>query len=134
MPEPTPAPEPNAASPQGNLPKLPQDLPHGLLKPPQEVLDALAREKAKFPPGMYGGEYELRTLNDWTVDYVLGYRLGYYGNVLYRPTAEGPEVLAIGFDEIFALTKDMPPDEQMKLKTWTPGQFYEVPPERRAEP
>jgi hypothetical protein len=118
MPDPTPDPKPSA--PEGNLPERLQDLPHGLLKPPQEVIDALGREKARFPPEIYAREYEERTLNDWTVDYIFGHQLGYFGDVLYRPTPEGPEVLAVGFDEIYAFTKDMPAEEQAKLKTWTP--------------
>jgi hypothetical protein len=103
---------------EGNLPKPPQELPHGLLKPPQEVRDAVAREKARFPPGLYGREYEERTLNDWTVDYIFGHQLGYYDDVLYRPTPEGPEVVAVGTVEILALTKDMPAEERAKFKTW----------------
>jgi hypothetical protein len=120
MPAPTPSPEPNALPPEGSLPKLPQDLPHGILKPPQEVLDALACEKARFAPGMYGGAYEERTLNDWTVDYIFRQQLGFADDVLYRPTPEGPEVLAVGGVEILAFTKDMLAEEQAILKTWTP--------------
>ena len=100
------------------MPRRPQDLPHGVLKPPKDVLDAVAREKADFPPEVYTCAYEERTLNDWTVDYVFGHQLGYYDDVLYRPTPEGPEVLAVGTVEIRALTKDMPAEERGKLKTW----------------
>src|SRR5262249_13222585 len=58
--------------------RRPRDLPHGVLKPPQEVHDAVAREKAKFPPEVYTRGYEERVLNDWTVGYVFGHQLGYY--------------------------------------------------------
>jgi hypothetical protein len=118
MPETTP--EAAKVPAQGNGPTCPQDLPHGFLKPPQEVLDALAREKAKFPPEVYAHEFEVLTLNEWTVDYIFGHQLGYYDEVLYRPTPEGPEVVAVGFEEIQAYTQDMPMEEQLKLKTWVP--------------
>lgn len=118
MPKPTP--DATTDQPEGKLPPPPRDLPHGLLKPPPEVLQALAREKAKFPPGGYGREVEERTLNEWTVDYTFGHQLGYAGDVLYRPTPEGPEVLAVGAAAILDLTKDMPAQERAKLETWTP--------------
>jgi hypothetical protein len=113
--------DPAPDQPQGALPQPHRELPHGLLKPPPEVLETLAREKAKFRPEVYGREYEERTLNDWTVDYVFGQQLGYYDDVLYRPTPEGPEVLAVGTVEILAFTKDMPADEQDRLQTWMPS-------------
>jgi hypothetical protein len=105
---------------KASLPKAFHELPHGFLKPPQEVLDALAREKAKFLPEIYGREYEERALNEWTVDYVFGHQQGYYDDVLYRPTPAGPEVLAVGGVAIRALTKDMPDEDRAQLKTWTP--------------
>jgi hypothetical protein len=105
---------------EGRLPRRPQDLPHGLLKPPQEVIDALAREKAKFPPEIYSREVEERTLNEWTVDYLFGHQLGYFEDILYRPTPEGPEVVAVGTVPILAFTKDMAAEDRAKLKTWTP--------------
>jgi hypothetical protein len=98
----------------------PRELPHGLLRPPPEVLDALAREKARFAPEIYTREVEERTLNDWTVDYVFGHQHGFSDDVLYRPTPEGPEVLAVGVVEVLALTRDMPAEERAKLKTWMP--------------
>ena len=120
MPEPTPSAHPNTRPEEASLPGPPHELPHGLLKPPQEVRDALSREQAKFPPEVYGREAQERTLNEWTVDYVFGHQLGYCGEVLYRPTPEGPEVLAVGTVEILALTKEMPAEERAKLETWTP--------------
>ncbi len=53
--------------------------------------------------------------------YTLNYYFDYLGHeVLYRSTPEGPEVLAVGFSEILAFEKDMPLEEQVKLKTWMP--------------
>jgi hypothetical protein len=40
--------------------------------------------------------------------------------VLYRQTPEGPEVLAVGFDEIFARTQGMNPEAMKDLETWEP--------------
>jgi hypothetical protein len=110
---------PAGEQPGKNLPKQPHELPHGLLKPPQAVLDALAKEKTKFPPEVFAHEVEERTLNEWTVDYVFGHQLGYYDDVLYRPTPEGPEVIAVGTVEVLDRTKNMLAEEQDLLKTWT---------------
>jgi hypothetical protein len=112
---------PSEEQPMESLPKQSQELPHGLLKPPQAVLNALAMEKAKFPPGVFAREVEERTLNEWTVDYLFGHQLGYYDDVLYRPTPEGPEVIAVGTVEILDRTKNMRAEEQDLLKTWTPS-------------
>ncbi len=54
-------------------------------------------------------------MNEWTLQYYFDY-LGH--EVLYRITPQGPEVLAVGFDEVLAFTKDMPLDERLKLETW----------------
>jgi hypothetical protein len=85
------------------------------------VLSALARERAKFPPGAYGPDFEERTRNEWTVDYTFGHLLGYHDDVLYRPTPQGPAVLAVGTAEILEATRGMPPEERARLKTWTPA-------------
>jgi hypothetical protein len=105
----------NAPSLQGKLPKRPEDLPRGLITPPQAVRDLVAREKAKFPPGRVTAEVEEQWLNDWTIQYYFDY-LGH--EVHYRRTPQGPEVLAVGEDETFALEKSMPLEEQLKLATW----------------
>ena len=96
-----------------------QDLPHGLLTPPPHVVERIAQDQAKFPPGVYSDEYAERTMNDWTVHHYFDNPYWYF-EVLYRPTPQGPEVLAIGEEEILAYTKDMPPGEQLKLETWMP--------------
>jgi hypothetical protein len=106
----------NAPSLQGNLPKLPQDLPHGLLEPPETVRDLVERERARHPPEVFARGRE-RLLNDETLHYYFGY-LGH--EVIYRPTPLGPEVLAVGEEEVLALKKSMPLDEQLQLKTWLP--------------
>ena len=56
-------------------------------------------------------------MNQWTVHYYFDY-LGH--EVLYRPTPEGPEVLAVGDEEIFALQEKMSLEEQLKLETMLP--------------
>ena len=75
----------------------------------------LSKEKAKHPAEVFDAEAEERILNEWTLDYYFDY-LGH--EVLYRQTPQGPEVLAVGFQEMLALTKGMPLEERMKLKTW----------------
>jgi hypothetical protein len=119
MSERAPSADANSSLPKERLSQPPQELPHGLLKPPREVLDLLAREKAKFSPEVYTREFEEQTLNDWTLDYIFGQQLEFYDDVLYRPTPEGPEVLAVGTVEILALTKVMPAEEREKLRTWS---------------
>ncbi len=105
----------NAPSLQGGFPRLPQDLPHGLIAPPELAREWLEKERAGRPPEVFA-RHEERLLNDLTLQYYFDY-LGH--DVLYRVTPQGPEVLAVGFDEILAFTKDMPLDEQLKLEIWT---------------
>jgi len=38
--------------------------------------------------------------------------------VAYRETPQGPDVLAVGDEEILALTKDMSFEEQLKIRRW----------------
>jgi hypothetical protein len=109
--------DPNAPALQGKMPKLPQDMPHGLLTPPAVVRETLAREKAKFPPEQFPPEVEERLLNLWTVAY---YFEPLMFEALYRQTPDGPEVLAVGFEEMDALREAMPPDELRRLNTWMP--------------
>jgi hypothetical protein len=106
----------NAPSLQGG-PKKPEDLPHGLIAPPDLVRQTVAQEKAKFPPEIYTPGVEERYLNRYTLQYYFDY-LGY--EVLYRSTPEGPEVLAVGDAEILAFEKGMSLEEQLKLNTWLP--------------
>lgn len=54
-------------------------------------------------------------LNEWTVQYYFNY-LGH--EVLYRRTPEGPEVVAVGYDEIDAVRQGMLPRDQLQYQTW----------------
>jgi hypothetical protein len=81
----------------------PDKLPRGLIPPPREVQDFLAREKTRLAPH-YTPEYEVRALNDLTLAYFFEHQL-----VTYRPTPQGPEVLAVG-DEVGELLAKIPPE------------------------
>ena len=105
----------NAPSLRGGLDRRPEDLPHGLIPPPTEVRELLAKEKAKHPPECWPPATEERILNQWTLDYYFAY-LGH--EVWYRQKPEGPEVLAVGVEEIFALREKLTFEEQVKLEVW----------------
>jgi hypothetical protein len=106
-----------APSLQEGLPKLPRDLPHGLLEPPERVREWVAREKAKFAAEVFTAEVEGRLLNEWTLQYYFD-ELGY--EVSYRPTPRGPVVLAVGDEERLALRREAGEEEYRKLHTWMP--------------
>jgi hypothetical protein len=93
--------------------RLPADLPHGLLAPPEQVRELLERERTRHAPAAFAAAFE-RLLNEWTVAY---YFDGLGHEIVYRPTAQGPEVLAVGLEEVLALKKSMPIEEQRRLKT-----------------
>jgi hypothetical protein len=63
-------------------------------------------------------EARVREQNRHTLNYYFDY-LGH--EVAYRETPQGPEVLAVGDEEIVALTKDMCLEEQLKLQRWLPS-------------
>src|SRR5207253_10311172 len=105
----------NAPSLQGGYPRRPEDLPHGLISPPDAVRELLAKEKAKHPPLVFNAACEERILNEWTLDYYFDY-LGH--EVIYRQTPAGPDVLAVGEEEVIRLKKTWPLEEQLKLKIW----------------
>jgi hypothetical protein len=107
----------NAPSLQGDFPRKPEDLPHGLIPPPPRVLEEVAKERAKFPPAIFTPEAEERTLNNLTLQHYFD-DLGH--EVAYRSTPQGPEVLAVGFDEILTLTDGISPENHRTLKTWVP--------------
>ena len=110
----------NAPSSQQTLPALPKDLPHGLIVPPQEVRDEIAAsdEKLLREHGFtLNEEARVRELNRQTLNYYFDH-LGH--EVAYRETSQGPEVLAVGDQEIVALTEDMSLEEQLKLQSWLP--------------
>lgn len=110
----------SAPSLQRALPLLPEDLPHGLIIPPQEVRDELAASDEKmltehgFTVNEQAGVHEL---NYQTLNYYFD-SLGY--EVAYRETPQGPDVLAVGDEEILALTKEMSLTEQLKMRRWLP--------------
>jgi hypothetical protein len=73
------------------------------------------KERPKHQPEAFAGALQ-RLLNQWTLDYYFGQQTH---EVLYRETPQGPEVLAVGFDEIFARTNAMDPEAVKGLQTWT---------------
>jgi hypothetical protein len=105
----------NAPSLRGGYPRRPEDLPHGLISPPEEVREMLAKEKARHRPEVFNAECEERILNEWTVGYYFDY-LGH--EVIYRQTPAGPEVLAVGVMEVLQLKLTLPLEEQLQLRTW----------------
>jgi hypothetical protein len=106
-----------APSLQRGYPRSPENLPHGLICPPEAVRELLATEKAKHPPQVFNAVAEERILNQWTLDYYFN-RLGH--EVIYRQKPEGPEVLAVGEEEVIRLKKALRLEEQLQLKTWMP--------------
>jgi len=106
----------NAPFLQRTLPALPKDLPHGLIVPPQEVRDEIraSDEKLLREHGFtLNEEARVRELNRQTLNYYFDY-LGH--EVAYCETPQGPDVLAVGDEEILALTKDMSFEEQLKIR------------------
>jgi hypothetical protein len=99
------------------LPKVASDLPRGLLNPPEQVRVIVEREKAKAPPDFFVDKAWMQMTDELTIQY---YFEDSGVELIYRSTPNGPEVLAIGFDEMQALSKDMSLEEQLKLQTWTP--------------
>jgi len=107
----------NAPSLEGGYPRRPEGLPHGLISPPESVRQQLSQEKAKYAPEVFNGQVEERILNQWTLDYYFDY-LGH--EVIYRQTPAGPDVLAVGEEEVIQLKKTLPLEEQLRLQTWMP--------------
>jgi hypothetical protein len=94
--------------------KPPEEVPHGLLTIPQEVRELVEMERPKHRPEAFA-KAEEGLLNEWTVHW---YFDNLYQQVTYRQTPNGPEVLAVGFDEVLALQKSMPVEEHRKLKAY----------------
>jgi len=97
--------------------KPPEQLPHGFITPPEFVRQLVAAQREKFGPVVYTREAEERALSEHTLQYFFD-QLGH--EVLYRQTPEGPQVLAVGFDEVFALTDFKNPEKMNGIKTWVP--------------
>jgi hypothetical protein len=77
----------------------------GVIPPPQDVLDVIAREEARlgyaWPP-----EFKIPTLNQLILNYYFEHH-----SVAWRETPDGPEVLAVDeeLEEFFAKT---PPEQR----------------------
>jgi hypothetical protein len=97
--------------------KPPEELPHGLITPPPEVRQLVEEQRVKHSPEAFatGPRGELWMLNDWTIDY---YFDGLNHKVIYRQTPEGPEVVAVGYDEVSAFEKAMPLEEQLTYEIY----------------
>jgi hypothetical protein len=105
-----------APSLQGKLPKLAAELPHGLIAPPVRVRELIELERTKHPAELFASNEE-GLLNDWTLQYYFDY-LGY--EVVYRPTPQGPEVVAVGDEERLILRRKIGEDEYRKFAIWMP--------------
>lgn len=95
----------------------PQDLPHGLLTPPPLVAAIVAREEAKFPPEIFTPPAKERLMVDLTLQYYFE-EPGYA--VAYRSTPQGPEVLAVDWEEIAVLRRGLPEGAQSTIHFWHP--------------
>ncbi len=94
--------------------KPPNEMPHGLLVPPPEVKQALEDDRGKHRPEVFA-DYLPGALSRWTVDW---YFDGLGHEVIYRETPEGPEVLAVGYEEVAAFKERVPFDERRDFKTY----------------
>ena len=92
--------------------------PKGLLPVPPEVEALIAREEARLlhEKGVVPTpEARRRMLDSLTLQY---YYEGFY--VAYRPTLQGPEVLAVGHEEIGQLLRGLDQKERLKIKVGQP--------------
>ncbi len=105
----------NAQPRPETVPSGPGDLPHGLIRPPARVLEIVAKEKARFPAEIFTPEAEEQLTNDLTLQY---YFDPHGCDVAYRSTPQGPEVRAVGVEEIATLRKNLSEDEWRNLRTW----------------
>jgi hypothetical protein len=93
--------------------KPPEELPRGLLTIPPEVRELIEERRAKYPPEVFA-KAEITMLNEETIGWYFS-DLGH--EVIYGETPQGPDVLAVGYEEVLALKRTMPPDELRKLKS-----------------
>jgi hypothetical protein len=92
--------------------------PRGLLPIPGEVKRIIAKEEARLlnEHGIVPTpEAQQRMVDSFTLQY---YYEGFY--VAYRPTSQGPEVLAVGDEEIGRLLRGMDQEERLKIKIGQP--------------
>src|SRR5260370_2090072 len=97
-----------------------ENLHHGLMSPPQIVLEIVAKEELRLRRDhnlIITAEAKERLLADFTIQYHFE---PFAVEVAYRPTSLGPEVLAVGPDEISALTTGMSLEERQKIKIRQP--------------
>lgn len=94
----------------GGAPLRPDQYPHGLIQPSQEVLDVVEKQVAKFSPGIITPESKKRMIDDLTLQYYFEGE-----EIAYRHTPEGIEVLAVGLDEIGDYIDSTPDDEQQDV-------------------
>jgi hypothetical protein len=87
----------------------PERLPRGLVPPPKEIAEQVARDKARLQP-YYTDEAERRQLEFLTLLYY------YQGTTIaYRSTSQGPEVLAVGYEEIGRVLRGKSQEERLKI-------------------
>jgi hypothetical protein len=92
--------------------------PKGLLPVPPEVEAVIAKEEARllYEKGVVPTPAaRRRMLDSLTLQY---YYEGFY--VAYRPTPQGPEVLAVGHEEIGQLLRGLDQKERLKIKVGQP--------------
>jgi hypothetical protein len=91
------------------------ELPRGLVPPPPYVLEEIewlkARSRSPWPR-----DYEVLEINYLTLFY-------YFENIpiVYRPTDKGPEVLAIGGEEVAEFVDKASQDELDTVEITVPG-------------
>jgi hypothetical protein len=120
IPMPDPFIDQNSSLLHAELLRPPIGLPHGPVAPPERVRQIVAQEEVRLLRERQivpTPEARQRLVNDLTLQYYFD-RLGH--EVLYRSTPAGPEVLAVGLDEIIAVRERMPLEEQLTLHTWLP--------------
>jgi hypothetical protein len=92
--------------------------PRGFLPIPCEVEQVIAKVEARLlnEHGIVPTpEARQRMVDSFTLQY---YYEGFY--VAYRPTSQGPEVLAVGDEEIGRLLRGMGQQERLKIKVGQP--------------
>ena len=91
------------------------ELPRGVVPPPAYVLREIEALKASSR-SPWPQDYEVAELNYLTLFY-------YFENieVAYRPTDKGPEVLAVGFEEVGDFVEATPQDVLLTVTITVPG-------------
>jgi hypothetical protein len=91
----------------GGVPLRPDQYPHGLIQVPQEVLDIVEKQVAKFPPEIVTPESRKRMIDDLTLQYYFEGE-----EIAYSRTAQGIEVFAVGLEEIGKYIRKHPYQER----------------------